>query len=291
MANRACLGVILVLTVAACGQTAEPIATTSTDVTSTDVSSAPPTSSTTLPLVGGCGEGGDFFEGGVIGELNQEESDSTGIGTISWSGDEACEAFTIDFVTSEGAPPTTPPSVSATYVGELPIVRIQVDVEGTVITDQLVESAFVDRLYVVRALDGGMFIDMHLSAPAQTRIRTSNSPAELEIEYQPGIVDYALKVESTDLVVLTSPADGAPAEAPIGIEGYSRTFEANVLILVTTGDQLIEETFTTAADYVDTWGEFRTEVTLDPGDYSLFVGDESAQDGSLQGVTIDLTVR
>ena len=280
--------VALALTVAACGASEDQSPNTTEPAVTTP--EADPT--TTLPLVAGCDEGVEFVEGGDISLIEQERSDSTWIGTVSWTAEPACETFTIGFSTSEGAPPTTPPRVSATYIGEAPIIRIHMDVEGTAITDQLVETQLVERLYVVRRLDGGMFLDLHLAGPTQARIDVSSSPARLTVDLQPGIVDYPTKPAVNELVVLPIPLDDSAVDSPtVRIEGYARTFEADVLTIVTQGDQLVAETVTKAADYTETWGEFRTSIDLDPGDYSLFVGEESPEDGSLQGVTIDLQVR
>ena len=280
--------VALSLIVTACGAGEEQSPAT----TEPTVTTAPPETTTTLPLVAGCDEGEPFVEGGDIARIEQERSDSTWIGTISWTVEPACETFTIGFLTSEGAPPTTPPQAFAAYIGEAPIIRIYLDVEGTAITDQLVETDLVERLYVVRGLESGMFLDLHLAAPAQARLDVSSSPARLSIDLQPGIVDYPTRPAANELVVLPTPLDNSVVDsASVRIEGYSRTFEANVLAIVTQGDQLVAETFTTAADYAETWGEFRTRVDLEPGDYTLFVGDESPEDGSLEGVTIDLQVR
>ena len=54
---------------------------------------------------------------------------------------------------------------------------------------------------------------------------------------------------------------------------------------------LVAEMNTTAAGGLETWGEFRARIVLPPGEVSLFVGDENAEDGGLEGVTISLTVR
>ncbi|MEA1904081.1 MAG: Gmad2 immunoglobulin-like domain-containing protein [Actinomycetota bacterium] len=291
MRAKLTIGMLIALSVAACSPSGGQAATTATGagITSTTSITA---STTTLPLVAGCEEGGEFFEGGgQIGSIDHPGSDSTTIGTISWNADTSCETFTISFVTSEGAPPTTPPTVSAFYVGDSPIVRLHMDVEGTVITDQLVETQFVDRLYVIRALDGGMFIDLHLAAPAQARIETSSSPAELIVDLQPGLLEYPVAAAASDIVVVTSPLDSAVISGELLVEGYSRTFEANVMMIVTQGADVLAETFTTAADWVETWGEFRATLALEPGDYSLFVGEESPEDGSLEGLTIDLMIQ
>ncbi|MGB7860078.1 MAG: Gmad2 immunoglobulin-like domain-containing protein, partial [Acidimicrobiia bacterium] len=87
------------------------------------------------------------------------------------------------------------------------------------------------------------------------------------------------------------PAEGTSTESPVLIEGYARTFESNVLIIATAGDQVVAEEFTTAADSVATWGQFRAQVELPPGETALFIGDENQEDGGLEGVTIGIFLR
>lgn len=266
-----------------------PATSDSTAATTSTVPS-PTTTRTTVPLVPGCPDPGEFEEGGHVGRINQQLSDASTIGAISWDENDACETFTISFETSEGAPATTPPSVIVDYLDPAPIIRIRLDTDTTLITDQLVETALVDRLYVVRALDGGMFIDLHLGSPAQSRISIDTSPATFRIDLQPGIVDHPVGPAIAPLTVVIRPQQGGTASSPVEIVGYSRTFEANVMVIATAGGQVVARANTTAADYIDTWGEFRMEVEIPPGVVSMFVGDQSPEDGSLEGVTFSLSV-
>jgi hypothetical protein len=287
MAKSWVIPVALALSIVACSPDDQALVTTTTGETT--LPAASPT--TTTPLVAGCDDQAEYVEGGTIGVVENPTSDSTTIGTISWDAGDSCEVFTIAFVTGEGAPPTTPPSVRAFYVSQSPIIRLVLDVDSTVITDQLVETKLVERIYAVRALDGGMFIDLHLAAPTQARIELKSSPARLELDLQPGIVEYPSSAATSDFVVLASPLDGAVVSGELEITGYTRTFEANVLVILTAGDHVLAETNTTAADWVETWGEFRTTLAVEPGDVTLFVGDASPDDGSLEGVLIDLAVQ
>ena len=263
-------------------------AVTSTTAALSGTTTAP---TTTLPLVAGCPDEGEFTEGGEVGSLDHPGSDADIIGLITWTADEACETFTLTFETSEGAPATTPPSVGVRYLDVVPVIRLSLNTEATVITDQLVETPMVERLYVVRALDGGMFIDIHLAAPAQARFSVERSPAVLVLDLQPGIVDYPVSAAFSDHAVAVTPADGATANLPVEVSGYARTFESNVLIIATVGDEVVAEVFTTAADSLETWGEFRAELLVPTGDISLFVGEENQEQGGLEGVTISLTVQ
>ncbi len=287
MRARIALGIVTIVAVAACSPVdtdSEPTTTRPEPVTTT----AP---TTTLPLVAGCPDEGEFVEDGTIASFDQDQSDSSVIGQISWRAEEACETFTFSFVTSEGAPATTPPTVTAAYVEGVPVIRVTVDADQTIITDQLVETGLIDRLYVVRSLEGGSFIDLHLAAPAQARIHVDGSPARVTLDLQPGIVEYPIAATASDIVVLVTPLDTGVVTPTIEVTGYARTFESNVMIIATAGDHIVAEIHTTAAGGFEPRGEYRPRCFLRPGEVSLFVGDENAEDGGLEGVTISLTVR
>jgi hypothetical protein len=288
---RSSVVVMTLFAVAACSSSTTNPEPTSTqpDVLATATSALPTT--TPVPLVASCRNDGEFVEDGFIAAIDQTQSDTRVIGHIAWTADAACETFTFSFVTSEGAPATTPPTLTASYVDGAPIIRVAFDADETVVTDQLVETALIDRLYVVRALDGGMFVDLHLAGPAQARIQTEGTPARVTLSLQPGIVDYPTAPAYSDLAIVLAPLDGESVSTALTVSGYTRTFESNVLIIATVGNAVVAETFTTAAGGLETWGEFHTEVVLPPGEVSLFVGDQNAEDGGLEGVTINLTVR
>lgn len=283
MRSGAIAGVLLI---AACGA-ANGTSTTTTVLPSTTVP-APPTNGD--PVMG-CPEDLDFVQGGRVARIDQPGSDTSILGLISWQADEGCERFGFDFETNEGAPATTPPSVIVDYLPSLQVLRIHLDVERTVLTDQLVETAFVDRLYVVRALDGGMFVDLHLANPTQARAEVSNSPARLIVELQSGNEPFDGVAATSDFAVVVVPPEGSEVGGTVEVSGYTRTFESNVLIIATSGDELVAETNTTAADSVETWGEFEASLELPPGDVSIFAGEESADDAGLVGVTVNVVVR
>jgi hypothetical protein len=172
------------------------------------------------------------------------------------------------------------------------VLRVRMlGVDATVITDQLVETQLVDRIYVVRSLDGGMFIDFHLTEPTQARVEAGASPARLILTMRPGLVPLSGFSTIGERVVVTSPPAGSTVDPFLTVSGYSRTFEAVVLLIGTVGNEVVVERSTTAADWTETWGEFRSTINLPSGPVSLFVGESSAQDGALEGVTVSLTVR
>ena len=267
--------------------TTTPVATADTSHTTTTI--APPGTE----VAAGCPEDNGFVDAGRVLRLDQPTSDTTTIGLISWQAVEGCELFTIRFETTEGAPATTPPTIVLDFIETRQVLRIWTAADSTVITDHLVETPLVDRMFVVRGLAGGMFIDLHLKGPAQARGEISNSPASLKIELQGGVQSFDSAAVYAGNTVLTAPADGGQVAsgAPLEVEGYARVFEANVHMVATIDGENVAETSATAADWTETWGEFTSSIQLPRGDVSLFVGEQSPDDGEMTGVTIDLTVR
>lgn len=282
------MAIFLVLTslLAACtGNGVSP--TTSTVPATTSTASVP---ASTLPPVVECPGVGEFQEGRSIAEIDGTGSDTRSLGRISWETSDQCESFQFDFETSEGAPATSVPDIQIDHLESFQVVRIGMDIDSAVITDQLVETNLVERLFVVRSLSGEMFVDLHLVEPAAVRASSSSSPARLKVELRPGFVPFSGESAIDDRVVLTSPTSGSEVDASTQFLGYSRTFEANVLAIATQDGAVVAESTATAADYLETWGEYRVQLVLPPGAVSVFVGEASPEDGSLDGITVDLSV-
>jgi hypothetical protein len=278
----ATLGVVFLL--AGCVADGAAVTTTSTAATTT-TDLAP----STLPPVVDCPGIGDFAEGRGIAEVDGAESDTRRLGRISWDLSDQCESFRFEFETSEGAPATSPPDIRVDHLESFQVIRIGLDVDSAIITDQLVETNLVDRLYVVRSLTGEIFVDLHLSAPAAVRVSSSSSPARLTVDLRPGFVPFSGEATVGQNVVLTSPTAGAEVGPTTQLLGYARTFEASVLAVATQDGRVVAEADTTAADSHQTWGEYRLSIVLPPGPSTLFVGEANPVDGSLDGITIDLT--
>jgi hypothetical protein len=250
-----------------------------------------PTPSSTLPPVVQCPGSGEFEEGGGIVDVDGEDSDASQLGRISWETSDQCETFLFVFETPEGAPATAVPDIRIDHLESFQVIRISLGIAGAVLTDQLVETALVDRLYVVRSLEGGIFVDLHLNAPAAARASVSSSPVTLAVDLRPGFVEFAGTSAIGAETVVVSPPSGVAVEAASQITGYSRTADSNVIVIATQEDVVVfQSADTTSAGDAETWGEFRTDLTLPPGDTSIFVGEQSQEDGSFDGVTLDLMV-
>ena len=278
--------IVVLLIVSACGPMGG-ITTTTAAVPPAPATAAPP------PLVPepGCPQAIEFTSEERVLRLDQPTSDTGMIGLVSWDLSQGCESFQIDFETIEGAPSTTPPSAIVEYLDTRQVIRVFLDIDKTVITDQSIETELVDRLYVVRALNGGMFVDFHLAKPVEARARITNSPAQLTLQLQSGTLPFEGTAALSQHAVVVEPSDGSVGATSVRISGYARTFEANVLIIATSGDRVVTETNAVAADWLETWGEFQTRLDLPAGETSIFVGESSPKDGSLSGVTIRMTNR
>lgn len=282
---RTTAGLLLILVLAACTGNGSGPATDLGDTTST---SSSPTS--TLPPVVECPGVGGFEEGGGIAEFSGEGSDSSNIGRISWETNDQCETFHLDFVTSEGAPATTVPGIRVDHLETFQVLRIRLDVDDSIVTDQLVETTLVDRLYVVRSLTEEMFVDLHLAEPAAARASFSSSPARLSIELRPGFVPFDGAASVGENIVLTSPGSGTATAGQVRLGGYARTTEGEVLAVATQDGEVVAEGSTTTADSPEMWGEYGLPLGLPPGEVSVFLGEETSENGSLTGITVDLTV-
>jgi hypothetical protein len=94
-------------------------------------------------------------------------------------------------------------------------------------------------------------------------------------------VDRSDFEDQTPAILVESPTPGASVTSPVTVSGISNTFEANVRYDVTdAGGAVVDDGFTTATAGTGTWGEFSFTTAPDPGDVTLTVFQESAEDGS-----------
>lgn len=283
---------LLTLAIAACSNPAATTSSSGPGTSTPDSTTTTPSSGTVITTApaGGCGDGDPLVAEGAVASIDQSSSDAEQIGAITWDTNVECENFVIDFVTAEGAPATTPPSIAGTFLREVGVLRVEVQVEMTAITDQLVQSALVERLYVARKFDRTLFIDFHLASAAVARISVGSSPGQLLVELEAGGDPYPAAPAIADNIVLISPVEGA-VDNPVVLSGYSRNFEAGTVGRITQGENVLAEGFTTAADWLETWGEFSFELNAagsGGADLLLFAGEQSAEDGSDRGVVVTI---
>lgn len=261
-----------------------PTPTTSAPATTTTPPPAPPAGP-------GCDETTNMVGAGTVFVADPAGSDTTTVGPITWQVEGGCERFVVEFRTAEGAPATTPPRSAVELLPGSQILRIRVAADSTVVTDQLVETPLVRRLYLVRAIDGGLFLDLHLTRPVRATAVAEESPARLGLQLEAGEEPAKAGPVVGDRVVVTAPLPGVEVGTELVVSGYARTFEANVIVIATAGDEVVARADGTAADWTETWGEFLIPLVVAPGNMSLFVGEESPADGSLEGVILSIRSR
>jgi hypothetical protein len=203
---------------------------------------------------------------------------------------EGYERVVIDLGTGEEPAATLPRWTLSNSKGD-GLTRIHLpSASATSVSDGEFEEGLVEDFHVVRAPEGGMFVD--LSARESFRHRTLElaDPARLVVDFEPAgtSLEKPRPVEGGN-TVLVEPRAGARISDPLTVSGYSRNFEAaNTVVLEDArGRELVRETVT-ANDWSTTWGYFEATLDLPPfsGKGVLQVGTASAHDGSFEGVEI-----
>lgn len=163
-------------------------------------------------------------------------------------------------------------------------------VDATRVSDGDFGGTLLKDFHVVRAPEGGMFIDI-LSRKAFTyRILELRDPARLVVDFQPSSASLAMPAPSEDgNTVVTKPRSGAPVSGTLTVSGYSRNPEAsNTITLLDAHGAVIAEETVQGNDWSETWGYFETTLDAPPftGKGTLKVGTASARDGAFEGVLI-----
>ena len=161
---------------------------------------------------------------------------------------------------------------------------------ATVVSDGGFGDGLLRNFHVVRAPEGGMFVDVLARKGFRYRVLELNGPARLVVDLQPtGARPKESPPARGGETVLVEPRPGSRVSDPITVSGYSRNFEAaNTIVLKSDGGETLVRETVLANDWSSTWGYF--EATLDlpplPEKGTLSVGTESARDGSFEGVEI-----
>lgn len=224
--------------------------------------------------------------------MGDERGDAAAIGSIRWAGHDGCERVVIDLLTAAGAPALRLGEASVGFRSELGVVRVELPLRTTAVADTIIEGEIVDRVYVVRTRDGDLAVDIHLGTDEAVMVRSMevDTPTRVVVDLAPSDegMGRITTPHSAGGVVVLSPL-GGPAEFPLLVEGYARTFEANVVAEMRQGGEVVASTFTTATDWTEAWGEFELTIESGPsGESSLFIGEFEARDGSPAGVVLEL---
>lgn len=282
------IAAVLALLISACSSSgADSTTPTSSSAAPTTVAPTTLDSASVPPCLDG---DAPFGEEGILGSVGVSSGDARGIAGLRWVAHEGCERFIVDLATVDGAPAIAVGETTVALV-EPGILRIQLPetVTLTAVADNTFEGDLIERAYVVRDRAGSLFVDLLLASTIEARTSALESPARVVVDARLGSGEPEGTPTIGESVVVTSPLAGE-ASYPLQVAGYSRTFEANVVARIRDGGEATE-LFTTATDYLETWGVFELEFGEGPlGQVELFVGEADAADGSERGVTIPLTM-
>lgn len=289
--SRALALLLVVATVASACSTTRPTTTTTTTTTFPPASTTTPALLAPVPCLSG---GAPFGDRGLVAAVGVDEGDATVVAGLGFERETGCERLAVDFLSSSGAPAAELGPTGVTVEPESGIVRVILppEVTGTGPADATVDGDLLERVFVVRRLDGTLAIDLHLTADAAVEARASltSSPARLVVDLRPAAGQpEALSPprRSRDLVLLSPPP--GPGLYPLRITGYARPGTVAVRIrLVDAAGEAFDRSVSTQGPG-DAWEEFDVRVADGPsGAVELFVGTVDDLDRPLDGVTTRL---
>lgn len=171
------------------------------------------------------------------------------------------------------------------------VLRVTVpSVSMTRVSDGAFSGPLLKDFHVVRAPEGGMFVDIFAESAFTYQVVELLDPARIVVDFKPSeaTLDLPLPAESAN-TVLVEPRRGTRVDSSLTISGYSRNPEASNTLVLTdaAGQELVRDTVM-SNDWTATWGYFETTLDLPPfsGRATLKVGAESARDGTFEGVEI-----
>jgi Immunoglobulin-like domain of bacterial spore germination len=205
------------------------------------------------------------------------------------------ERVVLDLGTGE-QPAETVPEWTLMASSEGGLLRVTLpSMSRTAVSDGPLGDALLDNFYVVRAPEGGMFVDVLARKSFEYRVMELSDPARLVVDFKPSGSPLEARPPAVGGdTVLVEPRAGARVGDPLTVCGYSRNFEASNTIVLTDprGETVIRRTVL-SNDWASTWGYF--EATLDlpsfTGRGTLRVGAESARDGTFEGVEVPVKGR
>ena len=160
---------------------------------------------------------------------------------------------------------------------------------ATRVSDGEFGDGLLESFHVVRAPEGGMFMDIFTREAFLYRVVELGDPARLVVDFKPkGDLEAPLPAEGGD-TVLVEPRPSAKISDTLTVSGYSRNPEAaNTIILLDSDGKVLVRKTMLGNDRSHTWGYF--EATLDLPSFSgrayLKVGTESAHNGAFEGTKI-----
>jgi hypothetical protein len=240
-----------------------------------------------LGALSGCGGRGgeaewEFAEYGSLGAAGEVGGDARHVLSVTREPRGDTARVVIAFARADSTPATGVGIVHGEIVRDEGFVRVWLpdEVQGALAVQDLAVGPIAGPVYVVRSLDGPWFVDIHLAAPARARLDVAHDPAAAVVDLVRGGEPLPAPAAFGPNAVLLAPRAGE-VFGDLEITGYARTFEASVSVRLHRDGRAIADTFTTAADYVYAWGEFRARLAAPaPGPCSLFVGEPVMEGGA-----------
>jgi hypothetical protein len=195
---------------------------------------------------------------------------------------------------SEGAPASGVPIWSLSSPDGEGYARITFPgVDTTSVSDEVFGGSILDNFYVVRAPDGGLFVDIFATGAFQYRVMELSEPGRLVVDYRPANVALSFPIPAqAQKTVLFEPREGEAITSPLKVSGYSRNFEAsNTIMLTDISGNVLSQSTVLSNDWLDTWGYFEASLEFPAfeGQAILRAGSESPRDGSFEGVEVPVT--
>jgi Immunoglobulin-like domain of bacterial spore germination len=151
-------------------------------------------------------------------------------------------------------------------------------------------EALLGSFHVVRAPDGGMFVDFFTHQPFRYRVLQLQDPARLVVDFEPAGENLnELPPAQGGNTVLIEPRRDAIVSDPLTVSGYSRNPEAaNTITLTGPHGEVLVRRNVRSNDWSHTWGYFEATIDLPPfsGKGTLKVGTGNARDGTFEGVKV-----
>lgn len=219
-----------------------------------------------------------FGAEGEVGSYNPTGSDSAILASIDWQSWGECERFLLSMASPEGAPTLIPPSALLTALAERGVIRLQLGEgdETSAISFQVVNTPLVDRIYVVKAPDAGLIVDLHVSEPVSARMIPSSAPATLTLDLRPGDVPFILRPVIGAGAVLFLPSAREEIHYPFTVNGYLRPGIDESVATLTGADGTVTEARFPLAGTDDLWSSFVAVFLEGPSGWAT-VGVEDAQ--------------
>ena len=212
---------------------------------------------------------------------------------VRFGNHEDYERTVIDF-SSESAPASQVPAWSVSSPAGEGYTRITVpDIDATSETEGTFGASIVDNFYVVRAPNGGMFVDVFATGAFLYRVMELSDPGRLVLDYQPTNGDLRFPIPAqAKTTVLFEPRQRQAINSPLRVSGYSRNFEAsNTIMLGASSGKVLLRRTVLSNDWTETWGYFEASLEFPAfeGPATLQVGSLSPRDGSFEGVEVPVT--